>query len=98
MAVFFIHIPPHISTETSHCTPPHSKELNRFFSNEHSSYVMKVMAVCSSYMPKPVTFEGIQSFAGADGGQGLVVVEILVEVRHGGGDGVGVDVGFDLSF
>lgn len=49
-----------------------------------------------------VTFERVQRFAGADGGQRLVVVVEFLVVRHGGGDGigigVGVDVGFDLSF
>lgn len=53
-----------------------------------------------------VTFERVQSFAGADGGQWLVVVVEFLVIRHGGGDGVGVgvgvdvdvDVGFDLSF
>lgn len=48
------------------------------------------------------TFEGVQGFAGADSGQGLLVVELVVEVGRGGvggGDRVGAGSGlhFDLS-
>lgn len=49
------------------------------------------------------TFKWVQGFAGADGGQDLLVVELVVELRRGGcgvggslGGGRG-DVGFDLS-
>lgn len=47
-----------------------------------------------------VTFKWVQGFAGADGGQGLLIVKLIVELwrgRGGVGVGVGVDVGFDLS-
>lgn len=45
-----------------------------------------------------VTFKWVQGFAGADGGQGLLIVKLIVELRRaGGGVGVDVDVGFDLS-
>lgn len=40
------------------------------------------------------TLEGVQGFAGADGGQGLLVVELIVELRRARG---GVDGGFDLN-
>lgn len=43
-----------------------------------------------------VTFKGVQGFAGADGGQGLLIVKLIVKLRRGGG-GVGVGVGFDLN-
>lgn len=39
-----------------------------------------------------VTIKRVQGFAGADGGQGVLIVELVVKLRRGGGG-----VGFDLS-